>query len=139
MLNQFSDSELSAYLEEDLEAVRASKLEEALGQDTDLQERLHRIRQQLAVGEHSLGAIWRQHNLGCPSRKTLGAYLLGILPNDQSLFIKAHLEIRGCLTCQANLEDLKEQQTKNQEELTARTTRYYKSSIGQFSQYRKDH
>ena len=139
MLNQFSDSELSAYLEEDLEIVRASELEAALGQDKDLQERLHRVRQQLAVGEHSLGAIWRQHNLGCPSRKTLGAYLLGILPNDQSLFIKAHLETRGCLTCQANLEDLKEQQTKNQEELTARTTRYYKSSIGQFSQYRENH
>ena len=86
MLNQFSDSELAAYLEEDLEAVRASRLEEALGQDTNLQERLRRIRQQIAGGEHSLGAIWRQHNLGCPSRKTLGAYLLGILPNDCLLY-----------------------------------------------------
>ena len=45
MLNQFSDSELAAYLEEDLEAVRASRLEAALGQDTNLQERLRRIRQ----------------------------------------------------------------------------------------------
>ena len=106
MLNQFSDSELSAYLEEDLDADRASILEEMLVADTGLQHRLQRIRQQIAVGEHSLGAIWRQHNLSCPTREVLGGYLLGILSDEQNLFIKTHIETRGCLTCQANLTDL---------------------------------
>lgn len=138
MLNEFSDAVLAAYLEEDLDADRASKLEAALVGDEQLQNRLQSIRLQIAVGEHSLGSIWRQHNLGCPSRKTLGGYLLGILPSNQKLFIQSHIEFRGCLTCQANLADLEEQQTRNQEELTARTTRYYKSSIGHLSQRRQD-
>ncbi|MEL0095423.1 MAG: hypothetical protein VW875_06210 [Planctomycetaceae bacterium] len=138
MFDEFSDTDLAAYLEEDLDANKASKLEATLINDKHLQDRLHTIRLQIAVGEHSLGSIWRQNNLGCPSRKTLGGYLLGILPNDQKLFIQSHIEIRGCLTCQANLADLEEQQTQNQEELSARATRYYKSSIGHLSQRRQD-
>lgn len=138
MFDEFSDTDLAAYLEEDLDANKASKLEATLINDKHLQDRLHTIRLQIAVGEHSLGSIWRQNNLGCPSRKTLGGYLLGILPNDQKLFIQSHIEIRGCLTCQANLADLEEQQTQNQEKLTARATRYYKSSIGHLSQRRQD-
>ncbi len=138
MLNQFSNSELAAYLEEDLDADRASNLEEMLVQNTELQERLRQIRQQIAAGEHSLGSIWRQHNLSCPNREVLGGYLLGILPAEHNLFIQTHIETRGCLTCQANLADLEEQQTLNQKEMTARTTRYYKSSVGHFSQHRNN-
>ena len=138
MSNEFSDADLAAYLEEDLDANQASKLEAALISDKQLQDRLQSVRLQIAVGEHSLGSIWRQNNLGCPTRKTLGGYLLGILPNDQKLYIQSHIEVRGCLTCQANLADLEEQQTQNQEELAARATRYYKSSIGHFSQRRHD-
>ena len=138
MLHIFSNAELAAYLEEDLDAARSSQLEQALANDVELNNRLNTLRQQIVVGEHSLGAIWRQHNLGCLSRKTLGAYLLGVLPGEQKLFIQSHIETRGCLTCQANLDDLEEQQTRNQANMTARTTRYYQSSIGYLSQHRND-
>ncbi len=133
-MHSFSDSEIAAYLEEDLEATRASALEAVSVEDTSLQQRIQQIRQQMNDGEHSLGAIWRQHNLSCPGRKTLGGYLLGILPDAQSLFIRSHIETRGCLTCQANLDDLEQQQTETQDTLAARATRYFHSSIGHLSQ-----
>jgi len=138
MALSFSDSELAAYLEEDLDAQRASILEQVLPGDELLLQRLQTIRQQVASGEHTLGSIWRQQSLSCPSRKTLGAYLLGILPQEQALFIRSHIEIRRCPICRANLEDLQEQQTQNQETKAARTTKYYQSSIGYFSQHRNE-
>ncbi len=134
MALSFSDSELAAYLEEDLDAERASALEQALPGDELLLQRLQTIRQQNDSGEHTLGSIWRQQGLSCPSRKTLGAYLLGILPQEQALFIRSHIEIRRCTTCRADVEDLQQQQTQNQETKAARTTKYYQSSIGYFSQ-----
>ena len=73
MALSFSDSELAAYLEEDLDAERASALEQALPGDELLLQRLQTIRQQNDSGEHTLGSIWRQQGLSCPSRKTLGA------------------------------------------------------------------
>ena len=54
MALSFSDSELAAYLEEDLDAERASALEQALPGDELLLQRLQTIRQQNDSGEHTL-------------------------------------------------------------------------------------
>ena len=130
----FSDAELYAYLDEDLEAGWMTNIERELRTDPALLERLTTLRANTSAGNHSLGAIWHSHHVSCPNREELGNFLLGILPPDQKAFVKTHLEINGCRQCQANLDDLQQQQSEAQALAQDRRQRYFQSSAGFLSQ-----
>ena len=130
----FSDAELYAYLNEDLEAGWMTDIERELRADPALLERLTTLRVNTSAGNHSLGAIWHSHHVSCPNREELGSFLLGILPPDQKSFVKTHLEINGCRQCQANLDDLQHQQLEARTLSQDRRQRYFQSSAGFLSQ-----
>jgi len=130
----FSDTELYAYLVEDLEAGRMTDIERELRADPALLERLTALRANTVVGNHSLGTIWHSHHISCPNREDLGNFLLDILPPDQKTFVKTHIEINGCRQCQANLDDLQQQQSEAQTLAQDRRQRYFQSSAGFLSQ-----
>ena len=129
----FSDAELFAYLDEDLEAGRMTDIEHELRGDPALHKRLMTLRTNTSAGNHSLGAIWQSHHISCPNREDLGNFLLGIMPPDQKAFVKTHLEINGCRRCQANVDDL-QQQSEAQVLTQNRRQRYFQSSAGYLSQ-----
>ncbi len=87
-------------------------------------------------GTHSLGEIWRRCRLSCASREQLGSHLLGILPDEESSYITFHIETIGCRYCQANLADLKAQQSAaaanraHSEKTSQRRKKYFQSSAG---------
>ena len=130
----FTDIELAAYLDEDLDAVQMAKIEQLLRSDPAILERLIKVRDGTLTGSHSLGAIWRKHHISCPTREQLGNFLLGIMPANEQTFVKTHIEIRGCRQCQANLDDLQQQQSEAQMIAQTRRTRYFQSSAGLLSQ-----
>ena len=83
------------------------------------------------VGVHSLGEIWRRHRLSCPSREQLGSFLLGVVSEDEAGYIRFHLQISGCRTCLANLDDLKNRQIDEPAAVDNRRKKYFQSSAGQ--------
>jgi len=129
----FSDAELFAYLDEDLEVGRMTDIEHELRADPALLDRLTSLRASTVAGNHSLGAIWQSHHISCPSREDLGNFLLEIMPPDQKAFVKTHIEINGCRQCQANLDDLQQQSAARALALDRRQ-RYFQSSAGLLSQ-----
>jgi hypothetical protein len=129
----FSDAELFAYLDEDLEVGRMTDIEHELRADPALLDRLTSLRASTVAGNHSLGAIWQSHHISCPNREDLGNFLLEIMPPDQKAFVKTHIEINGCRQCQANLDDL-QQQSEARALALDRRQRYFQSSAGLLSQ-----
>ena len=131
----FSQSELSAYLDEALPAEAMAAIEAALRSDPQLTAQLVEIISQRDAGQHSLGDIWRRHRLSCPTREQLGSFVLGILSDEESAFIKFHVETTGCRYCRANLDDLMNQKTAAADRAanagdTARRRKYFQSSAG---------
>jgi hypothetical protein len=60
----------------------------------------------------------------------LGSYLLRVLDADLVSFIRFHLEVSGCRTCQANFDDLKTHQTDEPAAVDKRRKKYFQSSAG---------
>lgn len=56
--------------------------------------------------ETDLRSAWESHHPSCPNRSTLGKYSLGILPPAWEDLVRYHVEILGCLFCDANLQEL---------------------------------
>ncbi|MGB9690085.1 hypothetical protein [Thermogutta sp.] len=124
--------ELEAFLDEALPAPRMREIEEALRRDRNLAEQLRAIIQRRDLGLVSIAEVWRRQRLSCPSRDTLGAYLLGALPPDEARFVRIHLERIGCRYCLANLADLQSRMEATQEQKEAaqrRCQRYFRSSL----------
>ena len=128
-----TDAELEAFLDEALPADVMSRLEQSLRQDKSLLDRLAAVSSDRDSGVHSLAAIWRTNRLTCPSRQELGNYLLRVLTDEQSDFIKFHVDISGCRVCQANLNDLQAQQSEAATIKESRRRKYFQSSAGQLS------
>ncbi len=126
----FSNSELEAYLEEALPSDRMAMIEESLRGSEELQKRLLAVIGRRDAGVRSLGEIWRRLRLSCPTREQLGSYLLGVLPQEETNYIKFHIETIGCRYCNANAHDLKSQQSAAQTEVTHRRQKYFQSSVG---------
>ena len=105
-----SDAELEAFLEESLPADQMAAIESEIRQRPEMLRRLSMINGRRDAGLHSVGEIWRRHRLSCPDRQQLGSYLLGVLDNDHSNYIRFHLDEIGCPYCQANLDDLRKLQ-----------------------------
>src|SRR5436305_7590440 len=110
MSKPFSTADLEAYLDEALPIESMAGIERALRDDPRLGEQLAAINTRRDAGLHSLGEIWRRHRLSCPTRDQLGSYLLKVMSEAEATFTRFHLEVSGCRTCAANLEDLQARQ-----------------------------
>lgn len=123
-----TDQMLLAYIEESLPSETMTKIESVLRSDSELRNRLNGLVGRRDSGVHTVGDIWRRHRLSCPTREELGSYLLGAMMDEQSDYIKFHVEIIGCRYCQSNLEDLAARQ--NRDAVIARRRKYFQSSVG---------
>jgi len=130
MTRPLSDSELEAYLDEALSPEEMARVETAVRDSSELLQRLAEINGRRDAGVHSLGAIWRRHRASCPTREQMGSFLLGVLDEQHSQYIRFHLETIGCRLCQANIEDLQRRQRERDEYATVRRKRYFDSSAG---------
>ncbi|MCA9062286.1 MAG: hypothetical protein KDA96_04485 [Planctomycetaceae bacterium] len=125
----WTDQEISAWLEEQLSVERMAALEQQLRTDEALQLRVtHIIRERDQAG-HSIGEIWQRFQVSCPTRSELGGYLLGTLSPEACGYIDFHLQTVGCRLCLANLNDLQEQST-SQSGTPQRRRRFFESSAG---------
>ena len=130
MAQRLSQSDLEAYLDEALPVEAMAKIERALRGDAKLTERLAAINGRRDAGMHTVGGIWRRRRLSCPTREQLGSYLLRVLEADEAGYVRFHLEVSGCRTCQANLDDLKNRQTDEPAAVDTRRKKYFQSSAG---------
>jgi hypothetical protein len=129
MAHTFPMSDLEAYLDEALPPAEMARIEKAVRGDPALVRQLASIHARRDAGVHSLGEIWRQRRLSCPTREQLGSYLLGMLDKEHARYVTFHVEVVGCRYCQANLADLRSQAAG---EATAHTRRrkFFQSSAG---------
>ena len=130
MSDEFTEAELEAFLEEALDPVRASEIEQALRDDQDLLFRLSRINARRDAGMHTIGEIWRRYQIGVPPNEDLGKYLLGILSEEHADYIRFRLEVLKCPYTIASLKDLEEKQDDSQAQIETRQKKYYNSSAG---------
>ncbi len=130
----FTDDELLAYLDEMLPVERMTVLEESLRQSETLRRRTAAAAYQRDSGVHSVGEIWREHRLSCPTRSRLGSYLLGTLEPNLAEYVEFHVRSVGCRFCDANLCDL-EVKMEATPETRLRCQKYFQSSAGYLRQY----
>jgi hypothetical protein len=121
---------LEAYLEEALPPEDMARVENAARGQAELLRRLAAINSRRDAGSHSLGEIWRRHRLSCPTRAELGSHLLGVLSPGEAEYVQFHLTIVGCRYCQANWQDLANQQAEGAETTASRRRKYFQSSAG---------
>jgi hypothetical protein len=121
-------ADLEAYLDEALPPAEMARIEKAAREDRALATQLASIHARRASGIQSLGEIWREHRLSCPSREQLGSYVLGALDDGHAAYIRFHLDVVGCRYCQANLADLRAQQAGGDATASRRRDRYFQSS-----------
>jgi len=130
MTEAFRKTELEAYLDEALPAERMARIEKALRGSPALVERLATIHAERNAGSISLGRLWREHRLSCPTREQWGSFLLGAISAEATRYMTFHVEVVGCRYCQANLADLKNQQTEQPDIASTRRRRYFQTSAG---------
>ena len=130
----YTDADLEAYLDEALAADQMAEVEQTLRDNQELLERLAAINARRDSGIHSLGGIWRRHQIGVPSREELGSYLLGVLPDEHVEYIKFRLETLRCRYTIANLRDLEMQQQESNQQTSQRREKYFQSSAGYFKE-----
>lgn len=127
-LANISDAELLAWLDEDLPAARMTDIETQLRDSTDLQRRAAGLISERDQGTLTVGEVWRRHHLSCPTRHELGSYLLQASDAGTTDYVRFHLEVIGCRTCQANIEDLRQSQATTPETIERRQ-RIFASSV----------
>ena len=127
---QFTREQLFAYLDDALDEGETAEIEQALRTSQPLREQLRKLMQERDRGEHSVGAIWRQQRLSCPTRDELGSYLLGALDTDYRDYIAFHLKTIGCAYCLANYTDLETRQKEAPDKVEKRRRKVYDSGAG---------
>jgi len=127
---EFSDAELDSYIEETLDAGRAGELELQLREDEELLKRLAQINARRGAGQHTLGGIWRQNQIGVPSRDEMGSYLLGVLDDQHADYIQFRVEVLKCPFTIALQTDLENQQSESADTTKKRRAKIFESSVG---------
>lgn len=125
----FSDIELLAFLDEQLEPENSAKIESAIRAHPELHQRLVRLRGQNVAGLHTIGSIWRRERLSCPDREWLRRHLVGDLAKEERDYVRFHLEEIGCRVCNANYDDLN-QAIAQQRDSQKRRHRIFQTSAG---------
>jgi hypothetical protein len=133
----FSDRELEAYLDEALDAEQARRIEQAMKTDATVIARMSQINRLRDAGVHTLGEIWRQHQIGVPDRSVIGQYLLGVLAPEQKDYIDFRLDVLKCPYTMALVTDLRNQQAETADHSQRRRGKYYESSAGLLRNKRK--
>ncbi len=77
--SDITDDELLAYLHEELPEEELVRIEAKVRTDPIVRQRLECLVSTHDVGARNVGAVWRRHRLSCPSRETLGSFLLNVL------------------------------------------------------------
>ncbi len=131
MIAEITSAELEAYLDEALDAERMAEIERALRARPELLQRLSQINARRDCGVHTVGEIWRRHQIGIPSREELGSYLLGVLPKAHAAYIRFRISTLKCRYTTANLNDLQARQKEAEAQVSARRRKYFQSSVGQ--------
>lgn len=126
---EIGDEDLLAYLDERLPAERLVEIEAALRASPDLRWRLQSLLRHHKTGEHSIGAVWRERRLSCPSRDELRLWVFGVLAGEPADYIAFHLQTVQCPYCQANVEDL-QRDSEPEEDTQRRRRRVFASSAG---------
>jgi hypothetical protein len=137
--SDFTDAELEAYLDESLDSVRAAEIEQRLRADTALLQRLSRINHRRDAGIHTLGEIWRRHQIGVPSVEKMKSHLLGVLSKAESDYIEFRIRELKCPFTIAMQKDLQAQQVENAEHSKTRREKFYKTSAGLLKKKKGDH
>ena len=101
---------LRDYLNDALPDPETAAVERALRESAEVRAAFQEVLGEEDRGEHTVGAIWRRERASCPTREQLGGFLLGSVDEGLEDYIHFHLEVVGCLFCQANLDDLKKLQ-----------------------------
>ena len=127
---QFTDAELDCYIDETLDSQRAGELEQQLRTDPSLLKRLAQINAARSAGQHTLGGIWRQHQIGVPTPDEMGSFLLDVLDDEHSDYIQFRLEVLKCPFTIAMKTDLENQQSETADASTKRRTKFFESSVG---------
>ncbi|MGW8256475.1 MAG: hypothetical protein ACWGMZ_03215 [Thermoguttaceae bacterium] len=130
MSARISESDLEAYIDEALPPEEMAAIERMLREDRKLLDRLAAIHARRDSGVHSIGEIWREHRLSCPTRAQLGAFLLHTLPQETANYVAFHLQVVGCRYCAANLADLQAVEDADQNATESRRRKYFQSSTG---------
>ena len=130
MSTPFTDAELEAYLDESLDSARSTEIEEAIKTDKELLRRLSMINGRRDAGVHTLGEIWRRNQIGVPTVETMGNFLLGVLPDEESDYINFRMEQLRCPFTLAMYNDLQTQQSESAEMSKTRLEKFYKTSAG---------
>lgn len=131
----FTTVELLSFLDEALPQARMAAIEQAMRDDPGLIHRLAVLRREHTQSEQSLGDIWRQARLTCPTRPQLGSYLLEVLDGGYREYLDFHLNIVGCRYCLANLEDLRSSGRVPAEQ-QQRRQKFFQSSAGYMNRMR---
>jgi hypothetical protein len=129
-MSEITREQLHAYLDDALSESETARVEQALRESDALRRALRQAMQERDRGEHSLGAIWRRERLTCPSRETLGSFLLEVLDEGEQDYIRFHLETIHCPYCLANLADLQTVQKEPPPKAKERRRRFFQSSAG---------
>src|SRR5262245_32416043 len=129
-MSEITREQLHAYLDDALTESETARVEQALRGSEALRKTLRQAMQERDRGEHSLGAIWRRERLTCPSRETLGSWLLEVLDEEEQEYLRFHIETVGCPYCVANLMDLKHAQQEPAPRAKERRNRFFRSSAG---------
>ena len=126
----FCTADLEAYLDEMLPEHEMARIEKAARRDPALVERLVAINARRGAGVHSLGEIWRQRRLSCPSREQLEGYLRGKLAKPYADYVEFHIAVVGCRCCRANMADLQSTQLQPEADTRRRHRKIFQSSVG---------
>jgi hypothetical protein len=138
MTAEFTNYDLESYLDESLDVRDMAAIETALREDRRLLAKLAEIQSRRECGAHSVAAIWRRHRLSCPRRDDLGNLLLDTLDAEQRDYIFFHITEVGCRMCQANLQDLQNQQKQTDPTSHHRRRRYFQSSASLLPNHPED-
>jgi hypothetical protein len=131
---EITDGELEAYLDEALAVARMAEIEQTGRRQSTLNERLARINARRDSGLHTLGEIWRRHQIGVPSREDLGKYLMGIATAAEADYIRFRVETLQCRYTIANLEDLRAKHHQTDSQAPHRQTRHFQSTVGRLKE-----
>ena len=81
-----------------------------------------------AMPECVLTEVWEIARPSCPKRSTIGAYMLGTLDEQWRKYVDDHLNKLGCHFCRANLDDLKSENEKGDQNVIQ--LRIMESTVG---------
>lgn len=120
-----SDADLAAYLDETLDSRRAAVIESMLPDDPTLIDRLQQINLRRSRGIHTVGEIWRRHQIGVPSETEMGSYLLGVLDQEHAAYIDYRINDLACPFTIALRADLLSQNETLSENVKDRRQRFF--------------